>query len=142
MRKPRSARLTSTQWNPWAANLWWRYNANRGQVEGCVGLGQATKCQRYPVIHGLHQLLQKIRQELCRHGRSIDGFDTEDCAVAMGAISATSLSAVEGYVMLCASVVVSRPPTTIYSGCKRIRVSYQRRTDVGPGEWTTTSSVS
>ena len=49
-------------------------------------LGQATKCQRHPVILGLRQLLQKIRQEFCRRGGPIDGFDPEECAMAMGPI--------------------------------------------------------
>ena len=100
---------------PWAADLWWRYDANRGQAEGCAGLGQATKCQRHPVIPGLRQLLQTVRQELCKRSEPIDRFDQAESAVATGPIPTTSLLAVEAGVMHCASVVVSRPPTTIYS---------------------------
>ena len=127
---------------PWATDLWWRHDADRGQAEGYVGLGQATECQRHPVIPRLHKLLQEIRQEFCMHGGPTNGFDSEEYTMAIGPIPATSLLAVEGRVMHCASVAISRPPTTIYSGHRRIRVSCQWRTDAGPGEWTSTSHFS
>ena len=127
---------------PRAEDLWWRYDANTSQAEGCLRLGQATECQRHLVIPGLRQLLQTVHQELCRHGGPIDRFDLEECAVAMGALPTTSLSAIEGCVMHCASVVVSSPPTTIYSGHKSIRVSYRWSIDAGLGEWTPTSRFS
>ena len=50
-----------------------------------------SKGAQHPVIPGLRQLLQTVRQELCGRGGPIDGFDQEECTVAMGPILAIGL---------------------------------------------------
>ena len=66
--KPQSAKLQVFSGIPWATDLWWRNDANRGQAEGCAALVQATECQRHLVILRFCQLLKEVHQGLCRCG--------------------------------------------------------------------------
>ena len=61
------------------------------------------------ILLGVHELLSTIRQGFCSNHGSLNFIDKEGRGVAMGALSMTCLSAIEGIIMRCASLVVPKP---------------------------------
>ena len=61
------------------------------------------------ILLGFRELLPSVRQELCSYSGTPDIIDKEGRGVAMGTLSMTCLSAIEGITMLYASFLVPRP---------------------------------
>ena len=96
-------------WVPWTINLQRWHDSYRGKTESRLILDYSEESQRCTGLSWVGKLLWTVHPELCSNCEHPCIIDTKGHGVVMGALWMACLSTIEGSIMHCASIAVSRP---------------------------------